>query len=148
VKHSQSFAATYSPNFITSYGFSVAASITVVMDKVKYLRCFLTSGTWDDYGSIGSYTTPIELNKVQTFSGRKLIAESTLTVNGTISNLSVGGCGYIITLEWEWEELESDCPSGYLKLKKDGYPGYCCIPCGELTSKVKQLSSKVRSISG
>lgn len=40
------------------------------------------------------------------------------------------------------------CPPDYIKCHSDAYPGYCCIPCDEMSSGIKQLTSKVRNING
>ncbi len=39
-----------------------------------------------------------------------------------------------------------ECPEGYIKCECFGYPGYCCIPCSEIKSEIKGLTSIVRGI--
>lgn len=38
------------------------------------------------------------------------------------------------------------CPRGTVKCLKSGYPGFCCLPCGEIKSEIKAIASQVRRL--
>lgn len=37
----------------------------------------------------------------------------------------------------------TDCPPGTCKCKSKGYPGYCCLPCGDIKSKINNLAARI-----
>lgn len=41
-----------------------------------------------------------------------------------------------------------ECPEGFLKCDTSVYPGYCCIPCGEIKSEIAVMRSIIRGLNG
>ncbi len=39
-----------------------------------------------------------------------------------------------------------NCPDGTIKCFKSGYPGFCCVPCGEIKTGIKAITNHVRSL--
>lgn len=38
------------------------------------------------------------------------------------------------------------CPTGTLKCPQSGYPGFCCVPCTEIATGIKAITTHVRSV--
>lgn len=39
-----------------------------------------------------------------------------------------------------------ECPPDHIKCSSSGYPGYCCIPCGEVAAELRDMKNQVKSI--
>lgn len=40
---------------------------------------------------------------------------------------------------------DDNCPDGQMKCSCDKYPGYCCISCSDIVSKIKNLASRLKN---
>ncbi|AFY54387.1 hypothetical protein Riv7116_1846 [Rivularia sp. PCC 7116] len=82
-------------------------------------------------------------------------SEGSLTVND--KNCILEGCE-IIVYDKDGKQLyqntgkspcnveiacDDDCPKGYLKCESNKYPGYCCLPCKDTASKIRDLGNKL-----
>lgn len=43
-------------------------------------------------------------------------------------------------------KCDDDCPENHIKCKCNKYPGFCCIPCGEVQSKITSATSTLKGI--
>lgn len=152
-----------------SYSFTIVAPVEIPQEKGEEdIEIYLESGTWDDYGGIGSYST--EIGIVQTYGGEPLLVGTGRTIDGTVTNLEPVQCYADISLDWRYEEgcklvishqgkilyeetgecpldfnvvCDRDCPPGHLKCNSNKYPGYCCLPCKDTASKIRALGAKL-----
>jgi len=129
---------------------------------------YLTSGSWDDWGTVGSYSTGYGI--VKSFSGAVLVGIGT-SVGGTVVNERVTNCYARLVLQFRWGEgyrlkilkdgatihqelgkyqpsfnvaCDEDCPPGYCKCITTKYPGYCCISCKEIAQKINSLAARIK----
>jgi hypothetical protein len=43
-----------------------------------------------------------------------------------------------------FEVICSNCPKGQKECSKSSYPGYCCIPCSQISGKIYNLAAKIK----
>lgn len=51
----------------------------------------------------------------------------------------------VCPITWR-HSCEEECPEGYLKCECDNYPGYKCIPCGEIAGKLNSIEGHVNRL--
>ena len=161
-----SFNQDYDGEEITTHDFTIEAPSDVPSDVE--VEAYLISGTWDDHGSIGSYSTGYGI--VTTFEGEPILIGTSRSINGTVTNEQPVHCYVQLQIDWRYEDgcklvvshkgnilyeeegecplefnvvCDDDCPPGYLKCKSDKYPGYCCLPCKETAFKIQNLGAKI-----
>lgn len=144
----QPYRFDFDGNVLTSYPYTCQAPKGVPPNA----SCWLISGTWDDYGTIGDYSSPTVYGQINSFSGEPIRIGSGLTIKGVVTNTIRIYCSVDVTLQWRWggwkirildnannlfEDNGSnaptfkvacgeDCPPGYCKCDCVNYPGYCC----------------------
>jgi hypothetical protein len=145
---SQSYNFTFNGNALnTNYPFTCNAPIAVPNDADIYL----ISGTWDDYGGVGSYNTGYGI--VMDYSGGGVKIGTGQSVSGYVFNVLAVDCYARFTLEWRYQEAyklevlkdgtviysdqgqnqpqytvacDDQCPIGQIRISTIEYPGYKC----------------------
>lgn len=51
-------------------------------------------------------------------------------------------------ITYKVECIKDKCPEGFMKCKRDAYPGYCCIPCNEIKNEIASITAILRGING
>ena len=124
-------------------------------NETLYLVGVAQSGTYDGnrYDIYGSSPLGIRLvlEGFSFMSGSINIISNVFTPNeidgliikdslgNTLFNVRGSTCNYTIS-------CDNDCPDGYLKCHSDSYPGYCCIPCGDIKNRITSLIAKVKGL--
>jgi hypothetical protein len=149
---SQSYSFSFDGNQLMTYSYTCQAPAGVPLNAV----CFITSGTWDDSGTIGSYSSPTVYGQINSFSGNPVQIGQGLQFTGSVSNVIRPDCSVGLTLQWRWGgwkieilkdgtvihsdqgqnkpqftvACDSDCPPGQERISTVEYPGYkCCEKC-------------------
>ncbi|MEM9927181.1 MAG: hypothetical protein AAF915_26135 [Cyanobacteria bacterium P01_D01_bin.50] len=149
-----------------SYSFTVNAP-SGVPEGVE-VEIYLTSGTWDDYGRIGDYSTGYGI--VKKYEGEPLLVGKGRTIQGSVTNVEPVSCYVRVSLDWRFENTcklvvfhknkviyeetgdcplnfqttcDQDCPPRTLKCASSKYPGYCCLPCKSTANKIRNLGNKL-----
>jgi hypothetical protein len=100
VSFSQVFSQTFAPNLLITNTFSVNPP-SQVSGWINVTCSLLAGSGWDDCGSIGSFTAPCTIGSVYIYTGSELVISSNVApVNGTVTNLVVGGCSVYLNLIW------------------------------------------------
>jgi hypothetical protein len=51
------------------------------------------------------------------------------------------------TLTCNWQIIcGDDCPAGTIKCCSNNYPGYCCVPCGEVKGRIDALIASFKNL--
>lgn len=61
----------------------------------------------------------------------------TITYNDQVIFTDRGNCPCTFTVQC------GDCPEGTVRCNSPGYPGYCCIPCAELTQRINAMTRRL-----
>lgn len=170
---SQNYQLSFNGNTITTYSFTLEAPAEVPRNEIP--KIYLISGTWDDAGTVGTYTSNRNPGQIATYTGGSLLIGAGYSIGGSVENILVPQCTINITLNWQLDievlkifdkngnlifqdkgkniKLENvacddDCPPGQIKCKHNKYPGYCCIPCASTAAKINNLGSKAGGCCG
>jgi hypothetical protein len=145
--------------------FSFVVQDTTVPDSGKI---YLIEAYWDDWGTIGSYSTGSGILK--TYKGAPLLVGKGRQVDGTVHNelpvlcyargkLAFGRIHQedrlIVTkdglevyrdegqsLKWYKVSCDDECPPGHHKCPSNKYPGYCCLNCAEIAARINNLANR------
>jgi hypothetical protein len=165
----QNFSKSFNGNILTTYSFSIDAPTEI--PRIEIPQIFLLSGTWDDAGSIGTFSSTEIVGQIYTYSGQPLLVGAGYTINGTVKNLLTPACNVSLRLKWQIPQDElriydkngelifkdkgsnitfkvkcnDECLPGEIRCTTNKYPGYCCIPCPSTASKINNLAAKVRA---
>ena len=107
----ESYERTFDGESLTSYSFRFTAPAGVPYRAEIYL----INGTWDDNGSIGTYTSDRPANQVATYGGAPIRVGKGLAISGLVNNTIRPNCSVSLTLEWRWGQEKYS-----LKVLKDG----------------------------
>lgn len=162
-----SFEASFEGDAPGSYAFTINAPSEI--PENSEVEIYLESGTWDDYGGVGTYTT--EIGIVESYKGEPLLIGTGFSVQGTVTNVEPVQCYARISIDWRYEDAcklvisyldkilyeeigecplnfevvcDKDCPPEHLKCKSNKYPGYCCLPCSRTANKIRVLGSRLQ----
>lgn len=159
---------TFDGQELTTYSYSCQAPANVPLNAI----CYITVGIWDDYGTIGSYSSPTVYGQINSFSGNPIQIGQGLLFTGTVTNSIRPNCSVNLTLQWRWggwaikvlkegkiifqdtgkEQpffnvvCDDECPPETTKCFSTNYPGYCCLPCSEIAGEIKAIANQVRRI--
>lgn len=165
---------TFDGSSSATYSFTIAAPASVPKNLIQQPKIYLTYGKWDDYGTIGSYSTGDGV--VLSYSGNILIGNG-YSVSGTVVNKLPIGCYFQGTLEWSWLDwdcsiaifdknnnkifldsgecpinfvvtCDDDCPEGFCKCIIPEYPGYCCLDCNATAASIRAITNDLRGKNG
>lgn len=64
-----------------------------------------------------------------------------ISSNGKVLFTDTGSCPCTFTIA-----CGNQCPDGTIRCQCQSYPGYCCIPCGDIEGRIERLTALVRSI--
>jgi hypothetical protein len=150
-----------------TYNFTVNAPSNMPKNIGGRPEIWLVSGVWDDYGSIGSYSTPEGI----VGGGSNVKIGEGYSVSGTVVNKLPVRCYVQGTVEFRFNKCQliikhqgqeifsitgecpltfkvacdNDCPEGQLKCEgHKGYPGYCCIDCEAVGKKLDKIRNILR----
>ena len=122
---SQNYNPHFDGNALTTNSFTCEAPASVPA-SARNLTAWLTQGAFDDYGSVGGWSSPTTYGVINQFSGAPIQVGSGRSVGGTVTNSIRGGCSCSVTIEWRWDENQQpyDCINGECKLASSyGTPG-------------------------
>ncbi|MGL5807318.1 MAG: DUF2460 domain-containing protein [Xenococcaceae cyanobacterium] len=99
------FTQTFNGDILTTYNFILNAPSGVPSNNEVYL----IEGGWDDCGTIGNFSCPCVYGQVcvQSNPVTSPIAINSLSVSGSVTNLTRPDCSISITLEWRWKTDEN-----------------------------------------
>lgn len=109
-----------------------------IVDGVNKQR--LRPGTCALVGSVG---TPIQRDPakvaIDTSRGEcNCACEIRIKHESLTLHSQTGDCPITYTVDC------GNCPDGYLKLKTDSYPGYCCLPCKQTAQQIQNIANKIK----
>lgn len=163
----ESFNKSYPGDVLGSYSFTFVATIPIPANA----RAYLVSASVNNCGSIGSWASAScdGTGTTRKLEGEPIFLGTSTSFNGTVTNDVRGVCHASARIKWVSNAYrikvlkdgkvifkvvgvgqpslqvvcKEECPKGYLKCSKSGYPGYCCISCAGLTSRVNALARKI-----
>ncbi|GAX43440.1 hypothetical protein NIES4075_44530 [Tolypothrix sp. NIES-4075] len=156
---------------LQTFNFTIDAPSDVPQGLQTPPEIYLVSGYWDDWGTIGNYSTGYGIIKSYGGNSPPIKIGTGYSVKGTVVNVRPYECFARCELQWRWggckiiissqgmklyEETgdcpvnfkvscDDDCPEGTMKCEIPQYPGYCCLPC-ETKSEIAALTALVRNI--
>lgn len=166
----KNFSFTFDGMQITTYDFTCDAPSNVPRDAGSNLEIWLISCGFDDWGSVGSYSTGYGI--VVGYNGPPIKIGSGLSVSGNVVNVYKTACYASVSLEWRLVQKDNckitikndnggvfeekgpcpctynvscgnECPPGQTKVDQPGYPGYCCIDCKALAAQMQSINAQV-----
>ncbi|MBN3959257.1 hypothetical protein [Nostoc sp. NMS8] len=133
-----------------TYIHNTKAAINKTFDR-KVNEVYFTS-PGQQYNN-GAPTNPIRDCPLPSINGNQIISdfdnyyadnESTCSYQVTfVQGISVNGKIYPSDDYQYTVSCDDDCPEGSHKCTHGRYPGYCCVPCQKVGSKLKNIASKV-----
>lgn len=170
LKATVNFSNGYPGENPQTFNFTINAPPNIPQGLQTPPEIYLISGYWDDWGSVGSYSTGYGIVKSYGGDSPPLRIGSGYSINGTVVNVKPYECFARCELEWRWggckitissqgkkvfEETgacpvkfkvscDDDCPPGDIRCEHPGYPGFCCIPCKGTADKINNLANRIK----
>jgi len=153
----------YTFNFTPPNSYPISISPPSAIAGLYGVKAFMTKSTWDDYGVIGSYTSPVINSGTFTYSGSPIqISTGTGNITGYVNNYSAdNGGGLTLTIQWtgnvtpvstpgitlSWKD-SSTIETGFQIYRSTSPTGGFVLLLNPVTSSTTTVSSTTTSTTG
>ncbi|OLP19819.1 hypothetical protein BST81_03555 [Leptolyngbya sp. 'hensonii'] len=145
-------AGSWTLSYRAEIGITSSYTFDGFANESYYLKSVPSSGCrngerWDLWGNCAGVERLI-LETFSCFAGRITFTNQQFSPGSSATTLKIFHNGTLLFSKvvdrCDFEvSCEDGCPEGQCKCPKDGYPGYCCLPCAELASQIRSIHQRL-----